>query len=155
MDSKRFILALTSGLMLSFDVLSTPSLNEMQECQAAIDFVVDTTDKLEALYSTTELQVVREGLVSYEDFIQQEIITPGLLAYSQNDVKKVEDLQQQIDEYKRSITLRLTKHYGQERLFTDYAVMINGCAQKALPSSTEDIALLKNALETIIRLAQQ
>ncbi|MGR0279164.1 hypothetical protein ACUM5Y_08940 [Marinomonas dokdonensis] len=155
MITKYSILACTAGLVLSLNVAAAPSLNEMQECQAVLDFVVGKTSDMASVYPEQDLQAVREGLVAYNDFIQQDIMTPGLLAYSNNDAEKAATLQQQIDAYKTSVTAGLSTRYSQQTLITDYAVVINGCAKKALPPSSSDVALLKRSLETIIQLAQQ
>lgn len=155
MMNKYSLVALSTGLMFSFDALSAPSLNDMQECQAVLDFVVGKTSDMTSVYPEQDLQAVREGLVVYNDFIQQDIMTPGLLAYSNNDAEKAATLQQQIDAYKTSVTARLSIRYSQDTLVTDYAVVINECAKKALPPSSSDVALLKRSLETIIQLAQQ
>ncbi|GAB3487341.1 hypothetical protein [Marinomonas epiphytica] len=151
---KRLIIA---GLAVSasFSVAAQPSVNEMQDCQAFIDFVDRKMTVTADVYEATDLNLIRKGLQSYNVFIQEQIVSPGILAYSQGDTAKAEYLQQQIDVYKVTVVDKLGERYPERKLLTDFAFAINECAKKALPNEETQVQQLKTSLDTIIKLAQK
>ena len=49
--------------------------------------------------------------------------------------------------------VQLDTRYPQNRLFSDYAIAINNCAKKSVPSGQE-LEDLKAALNTMLKLAE-
>ena len=138
---------------LSVSAFSAPSINDMQSCQALLDFVDVKLKDSSASYPTADIKAIRNGLEQYNAFIQDTIITPGLLQYNAGDATKANDMQKQVDAYKLTLVNALNARYPDKRVYTDHAVAINNCAMKAVPSG-EALEDLKVALTTLLKLAQ-
>jgi len=133
--------------------MSAPSINDMQGCQGILDFVDKKLNTAPAKYPATDVQNIRKGLKGYNQYIQKDIVSPGLLTFTGGDKTKAIDLQKQIDAYKKTIVDSMMKRFPQNRLFSDHAISINNCAQQAVPSG-QALEDLKVALHTIIKLAK-
>lgn len=154
---KVIVLTLTITLTL-LAVTSQPStaaglINEMQGCQGVIDFLDKKLESAPSKYDDDDVTKVREGLDGYNQYIQREIVSPGLLQATGGDKSKADDYQRQVDSYKESLVTQLDARYPQNRLFSDHAVAINNCAKKAVPSGQE-LENLKEALNIMLKLAQ-
>lgn len=132
---------------------ATPSVNDMQGCQALLEFVDYKMDTAPKKYAKADVKTVKTGLAVYNDYIQSDIVTPGLLAYTGGDSAKAGELQSQVDNYKKTVIAQYKRRYPQDRVFMDHAVSINNCAKQAVPSGAE-LEALKSSLETLVRLAQ-
>ncbi|KLN59236.1 hypothetical protein WH96_18680 [Kiloniella spongiae] len=144
-------LAFGALVTLSQPSLAEPSINNMQGCQALIDFI---DAKLEqASYGSSDIAKVRDGLDVYNSYIQNEIITPGLLKFSNGDQGKASKLQEQVDVYKHTVVNAYNQKYPQNRIFMDHVVALNNCTQQAIPQGA-DLQTLKSSMETMITLAQ-
>lgn len=130
-----------------------PSINDMQGCQAAMDFLDYKMKNAPKKYPKADVKAVREGLTAYSDYLQDTVITPGLLEYNGGDKKKAKTMQGQVDAYKASVTASYKKRYPQDRVFMDHAVIIDGCAQKAMPQGAL-LETLKAAVESLAKLAR-
>ena len=128
-------------------------INEMQSCQALIDFVDIKLDSAPSNYDKDDVKKVRKGLGSYNQYIQREIVSPGLLEFNSGDEDKANQMQQQVDTYKTSLVKQLEARYPKNRLFTDHAIAINNCANKSVPSGGE-LEELKEALNLMVKLAK-
>ena len=133
--------------------ISAPSINEMQSCQALLDFVDSKLESAPAKYDAQQVAKVRKGLQGYNQFIQTTIVTPGLLKFNQGDKTKADLMQTQVDAYKKNLVTNFQKRYPQNRLFTDQAIDVNNCAKKAVPSG-QALEDLKKSLNIMIKLAQ-
>lgn len=130
-----------------------PSINEMQGCQAIIDFVeakLQTTPQ----YDKADIDTVLKGLGIYDRFIQDTIVTPGLLEFNGGDKAKADAMQKQVDAYKAQVKTAYDKRYPQARLFTDHAVAVNECAKKVVPEGA-DLEALKQAVMKMVELAKK
>ncbi|WP_157833181.1 hypothetical protein [Oceanospirillum maris] len=127
-------------------------VNDMQPCQAWIDFVDGKLTSSPSQYDKGDIEKIRQGLQVYNQFIQQEIITPELLKASGGNESQAGDYQKQVNAYKHSLVNALENRYPQKRLFTDYAAAIDACAQKAAPSDQE-LEQLKIAANLMLKLA--
>jgi hypothetical protein len=128
-------------------------VNDMQSCQAWIDFINNKLESAPSKYDDDDIIIVREGLDGYNQYIQHEIVSPGLLQFTGGDKSKADDYQNQVDTYKESLVVQLDTRYPQNRLFSDYAIAINNCAKKSVPSGQE-LEDLKAALNTMLKLAE-
>lgn len=133
--------------------LAAPSINDMQGCQAVIQFVDNKLDVAPASYPADDVKAIRLGLKQYDDYIKKEIVTPGLLKFNAGDANKANAMQEQVDTYKQSVVGAMNSRYQENRLYSDFAVSINNCAKQAVPSG-QALENLKTALNTIIKLAQ-
>ncbi|MGB1311980.1 MAG: hypothetical protein ACPG47_12250, partial [Leucothrix sp.] len=104
-------------------------INEMQGCQGYMDFIETKLVAGSKKYPAAEVQKVRKGLSGYDRFIQTSIVSPGLLKFSNGDKAKADQLQTQVDAYRKNIVTRLQKRYPQNRLFADHALSLNNCAK--------------------------
>jgi len=134
--------------------MAKPSINDMQGCQAVIDFVDAKLDAVGDKYDASDVKIVRTGLDAYNAYIQSEIVTPGLLEFNSGDKGKADAMQAQVDAYKTTVTNAYSAKYPQNRLFTDHAVAINECAKKAVPAGG-DLEALKAALTKMVELAKK
>lgn len=130
-----------------------PSINDVQTCQAQLDFV-DAKLASISKYDKTKVKTVRSGLQAYNAFLQSEHITPGLSAYTGGDAAKNKDFQDQIDAYKATVVAGLNKRYPQPRVFMDHAVAINNCYSSA-PMDAAGTAMMTEALQTFVELAKE
>lgn len=151
MKCKHIIIA---ALLCAAPQLSSAALiNDMQSCQGLLDFIDQKLDNAPDKYETADVTTVRKGLAQYNDYIQSEIVTPGLLSFNGGDAKKAEQMQGQVDAYKVTLVNGYQARYPQNRLFSDHAISVNNCAQKAVPAG-EALENLKAALNTMLKLAQ-
>ncbi|WP_072680982.1 hypothetical protein [Arcobacter sp. LA11] len=150
---KKVTLTISLGLLLSIPLQAAPSINDMQSCQGLLDFIDKKLDKAPAKYSTEDIKNIREGLKGYNEYIQEEIVTPGLIKFNNGDSSKASMMQKQVDMYKLSLVNAYEKKYPANRLYTDYAVAVNNCAKKAVPKGAS-LEKLKISLNTIIKLAK-
>ena len=148
------IILLTFLMMFAKSSMAAGLINDMQSCQGLIDFVNTKLDTAPASYDAADVNTVRSGLDTYNRYIQQEIVTPGLLQFNGGNQAKAEQMQKQVDAYKQSLVKQYQKRYPQNRLFTDFAMSLNNCAKKAVPTGG-DLEKLKQALHTIIKLSKQ
>lgn len=132
---------------------SAPSINDMQGCQAIIDFVELKIEKAKSVYPEDDVEVVLTGLEAYDTYIQTTVITPGLLHYAAGDKPKAAALQQQVNVYKQGLVDSLEKRFPQNRLYTDMAISLNDCAKKAVPDG-EALESLKSSLLKVVELSK-
>lgn len=140
-------------LMTSQSSMAAGLINEMQMCQALISFVEKKLNPAPQNYDKNDVNNVLKGLAAYDQYIQRDIITPGLLQFSKGNAAKAKQLQQQINDYKKTVVKQLEARYQAKRLFTDQAVAMNNCTKKAVPKG-QDLESLKVALKTMVKLAQ-
>ena len=147
--------ALVSAALLFTPLVSvaSPSVNDMQQCQGLLDFLDHRLASTPAEYSVSDVVKVRKGLASYNEYIQWEIVSPGLLAFSGGNRTKAQELQNQVDAFKESIVQAYQTRYSGSHLYTDHAVAVNNCAKKAVPSGPA-LEELKQAVETMVKLAR-
>lgn len=145
---------ITVLMMFAKSTMAAGLINDMQSCQGLIDFVNTKLDAAPASYDDADIKTVRSGLNAYNAYIQQEIVSPGLLKFNGGNQAKAEQMQKQVDTYKQSLVTQYQKRYPQNRLFTDFAMGLNNCAKKAVPAGG-DLEKLKQALHTIIKLSKQ
>lgn len=141
-------------LLSANSIFAKASINDMQQCQALINFIQNTLQPIPDNYTEVEVSTVLKGLTAYDNYIQKDIINPGLLAFNKNDQAKADAMQKQIDAYKTQVTKAYGQRYPQKKLFTDHAVALNECAKKSAPKG-EDLTALKASLEMIMSLAKK
>ena len=146
------LFALSIFACLSINSLSANLINDMQGCQALIQHVENVLDEAPKTYPKTDVKNVRKGLADYNDYIQDEIVTPGLLKFNGGDKDKAKAMQDQVDAYKTTVVKAYDGKYS-GKLFTDHAVAINECAKKAVPAG-DSLDALKTALSTMLKLAK-
>ena len=127
-------------------------INEMQTCQGQIMFIGTKLDAAAEKYPADEVKKVRQGLEGYDQYIQTKIVSPGLLKFVGGDQAKADEMQTQVDAYKKNIVARLQKRYPQPHLFADHAMSLNECAKQAVPAG-QALKDLKVALHTMLELA--
>lgn len=151
MKLKQVALSVTLICSLSLPASAGRLINDMQGCQGLLDFLDTKLTSSAPHYKSSDLQTIRIGLKQYNEYIQKEIVTPGLLQFSKGDKTKAKAMQKQVDTYKLGLVEGLNARYPQNRLFTDYAIQVNNCAKKAVPSG-EELENLKASLNTLLKL---
>lgn len=149
----KYIFPIMAASLFCFPAAAKPSLNDIQGCQAVLDFV-DARVGAVSKYDEKDVKIIQSALRDYNKFLQDEHIAPGLLAFTGGDENKAKAFQTQIDAYKLTIVQGLEQRHPQPRIFTDQAVTINGCYSKA-PMSADKTPVMKEALETMVKLAKQ
>ena len=142
-------LALGAFITLSQPAMAEPSINDMQGCQALINFL--NTKLEQTSYDSSDVAKVQDGLNAYDSYIQNEIVTPGLLKFSNGDQGKASKLQEQVDAYKSQVVAGYNKRYPQNRLFMDHVLALDKCAQQAVPQGA-DLQALKTSMETMVAI---
>lgn len=140
-------------LVVSKSPLAAGLINEMQSCQALINFVDNKLTLPPSNYDQEDVQNIRKGLGTYNQYIQRQIVSPGLLKFNGADKDKANQMQKQVDTYKQTLVKQLEARYPQNRLFMDHIIAVNNCAKKAVPSGKE-LDELKEALNLMIKLAK-
>lgn len=140
-------------LMVSKSSLAAGLINEMQSCQALIAFVDNKLDLAPSNYNQEDVKKIRKGLGTYNQYIQRQIVSPGLLEFNGGDKDKANQMQKQVDAYKQTLVEQLETRYPKNRLFMDHAIAVNNCAKKAVPSDGE-LDELKDALNLMVKLAK-
>lgn len=140
-------------LIVSKSSMAAGLINDMQSCQALIEFVDNKLDSAPSNYPEGDVKKIREGLNTYNQYIQREIVSPGLLQFNGGDKTKANQMQEQVDTYKKSLVKQFEARYQQNRLFMDQAIAVNNCAKKAVPSGQE-LEELKEALNIMVKLAK-
>ena len=133
--------------------LAAGLINEMQSCQALIEFVDNKLDSPPSNYDKEDVKNVRKGLETYNQYIQRQIVSPGLLKFNAGDKAKANKMQKQVDTYKQTLVKQLEARYPKNRLFMDQAIAVNNCAKKAVPSGKE-LDELKESLKLMVKLAK-
>lgn len=141
------------ALWVSAGAHAKPSVNDVQQCQAVIDFTIERVSSVKK-YDKVDVDVVVSGLKTYEAFLQSEHVDPGLLVFTNGDKAAAKDFQTQIDTFKGQMVTGLKARHPQAQIFTDQAVAINNC-YSAAPMGADKTEMMKTALETIIKLAKQ
>lgn len=149
---KKLVLAVLLCVASPFSV-AAGLINQMQSCQGLIDFLDAKLESAPAKYALSDVAKVRKGLAGYNQYIQNEIVTPGLLQFNGGDQTKANVMQQQVDAYKQTLVKQLQARYPQNRLFTDHAVAVNDCAKKAVPQGAA-LDDLRDALNIMVTLAK-
>ncbi|MDT0595439.1 hypothetical protein [Glaciecola petra] len=142
-----------AALIFSSFASAQSLINDMQSCQALIEFVEQRLSSPPASYDKTKVTNILEGLGAYNTHIQETIVTPGLLQFNQGDKAKAQNMQQQVDAYKKTLIANFAKRFPENRMYTDYAVSLNNCTKKAVPEG-EALEQLKVALNTMVALAR-
>lgn len=123
-------------------------LNDMQGCQALLSFVEQKLTDSTA-YNQQEVDTVIGGLQAYNDYIQQTVVGPGLLQFSQNDPAKAAALQQQVDSYKSQLMQQLQAKYAARGIVMDNVIALNNCSVKSMPEG-QVLEQLKQALMLLV-----
>lgn len=150
----KYIISAVVLALFSTASFGKGSINDMQGCQAVIDFVEAKLDPKPAQYTDKEVATVLKGLKAYDNYIQTEIVGPGLLQFNGGDQAKADAMQKQVDAYKAQVKAAYDKRYPQHKLFTDHAVAINECAKKDVPKG-DDLEALKASLQMMVTLARK
>jgi len=153
MKIKKISLALFVQFLFIGSSYAAPSINDMQSCQGVIDFINQKIDFSSSKYSKKDVEVVHKGLNQYSDYLQTEVINPGLLKHNGGDVKKSNDTQKMITTYRGSIVEELNGKYPTKRLYMDHIVMVNNCVKMVAPSGAT-LDNLKTAFNTMIQLSK-
>ncbi|UAB71700.1 hypothetical protein INR79_07335 [Vibrio sp. SCSIO 43132] len=148
----RTLFALLACAM-AFQVTAKPNINDMQQCQALLDFLEKKLATPPTQYSKEQVQTAKLGLEEYDAFIQTEIVTPGLLAFNGGDKSKADAMQQQVDAFKSTVVSALDKRYPSQKLVMDHVISLNECTKKAVPSG-EELDDLKRSMEALIALVR-
>lgn len=128
-------------------------INDMQACQGLIEFVDKRLDSAPAGYDKENIAKVRKGLDAYNQYIQNEIVSPGLLQFNGGDKAKADGMQKQVDTHKQSLVKQFEARYPGNKLFSDHAIALNSCAKQAAPDA-QALEDLKVALHAILSLAK-
>tara|TARA_R110001599_G_scaffold26935_14_gene95029 strand:- start:8676 stop:9131 length:456 start_codon:yes stop_codon:yes gene_type:complete len=128
-------------------------INEMQTCQGLIEHIDKKLDETGSKYDKGAVKKIRNGLEGYNQYIQRDIVTPGLLKYSGGDQSKAKAMQEQVDAYKKTVAKRYDLTYPQNEIFMNHAMAVNECAKQAVPSGQE-LEDLKEALNLMVEFAQ-
>lgn len=128
-------------------------INDMQSCQALINFIDTKLDVAPSSYDVSDVKKIKKGLKAYDQYIQREIVSPGLLQFNSGDKTKADQMQKQVNTYKDKLIKQLETRYPANRLFTDQAIAVNNCAKKSVPTGQE-LEHLKEALNMMIKLAK-
>ncbi len=147
-----FLAATVSCLALSAQ--AKPSFNQVSNCQATTEFIVERTIELESSYAAADVEIVLAALTAYSAFLQAEHVTPGLSELNGADTAKMAAMQAQIDQYHGGLKAALAQKFSAPRLFSEYAMMINNCYTEA-PMDADATATMKTALQILIRMAAQ
>ena len=129
------------------------SVNDVQLCQAQLEFIDSKLASIKK-YNSADVKKIRKAMSEYNTFLQAEHIKPGLLAYTGGDKAKADMFQAQIDTFKSNQVTAMHKRYHQDQIFGDQALSVNECYKKA-PMSSDKTPMMKDALETMVKLAQQ
>ena len=65
----------------------------MQSCQGLIDFLDNKLASAPEKYAKSDVDNVRKGLEGYNQYIQSDIVTPGLLKFNGGDATKADAMQ--------------------------------------------------------------
>ena len=150
----KYSLSLATIAAMTLSAHAKPSINDMQGCQAVIDFMDAKIISASAKYDAANIDAARKGLKTYNSYIQNEIVTPGLLEYNGGDATKAKAMQAQVDTYKASVTAGLNSKFPQQRLFMDHVVALNNCAKQAVPAGT-DLETLKAGMNAMVTMAKK
>lgn len=148
---KKITVMLTTLLMSQFSQAAL--INDMQACQGLLDYLQQKLAKAPAHYDASKIKGIQMALKNYDDYIQDSIITPGLLEFNGGDQAKATAMQQQVDAYKQTITRGLLSRDSTGQLTSNHVISLNDCTKKAVPSGQE-LEDLKNAMNDIFTLAQ-
>lgn len=140
-----------SGIAITAEAKA--SVNDVQVCQAQLEFIDSKLASIKK-YDKADVKKIRNAMSEYNEFLQTEHIKPGLLAYTGGDQAKADAFQKQIDAFKSNQITAMHKRYPQDRIFSDQAVGVNECYKKA-PMGNDKTPMMKDALETMIKLAQK
>ena len=150
----KYCLSLAFIAAISVSAHAKPSINDMQGCQAVIDFVDAKLASAPPQYEAADVKAARKGLKAYNSYIQNDIVSPGLLEFNGGDASKAKAMQTQVDSYKASITAALNSKFPQQRLFMDHVVALNNCAKQAVPKGT-DLDALKAGMNAMVTMAKK
>ena len=151
MNTFQTLVAALAALSLGPAAFAGPSVNDMQGCQALIDFMDAKLAAAPDKYDGGDIETAREGLKVYNAFIQNDIVTPGLLESNGDDAAKAKAMQTQANDYKNTVIAGYKKKYTDDKLYTDWTMSLNGCANKARPQG-DDLIALKAGFDALLRL---
>ena len=140
-------------LIASQQMASAALINDMQGCQGLIKFLEKKLDNAPSKYPSKDVKSVQKGIGQYNDYIQEQIVSPGLLKFNGGDEGKAKAMQKQVDDYTDNVAKSYVKRYPQNQLFYDHAIALNNCAKKAVPSG-QKLENLKLALNKIVELSK-
>ena len=129
------------------------NVNDAQQCQAVLDFTIERIESVEK-YDKVNVKMVTTALREYENFLQTNHVTPGLVEFTKGDKAAAKDFQTQIDVYKGKVIQGLKVRHPQERIFTDQAVAISNC-YTAAPMDAAKLEEMTAAVRMIVTLAKQ
>lgn len=126
----------------------------MQSCQGLIQFLQEKIESLPSSNNNGEhIANASKALSIYDNYIQETIVTPGLLQFNSGDKQKAKAMQTQVDAYKNSLVDNLQKRYPEKRLYTDHVISVNECTKKSVPSGNA-LETLKQGLQSLLYLAK-
>jgi len=152
---KKTTVVLAAILMGHFSQITHAQslINDMQACQGLLDYMQQKLAKAPTQYETSRINAIQKALKSYDDYIQNTIITPGLLKFNGGNQTKAAAMQQQVDAYKHTITVSMIARDNSGQLTSNHAVSLNNCAKKAVPIG-QNLTDLKAAINDIVAIAQ-
>lgn len=107
-------------------------LNDMQSCQALLQYIEQEVERSDD-YSGAKQEGVIKGLKGYNQFLQNEVITPGLIKFYQGDKSKAAETQLQVNDYKNNLVAQLQKRFKSQGIVMDNLVELNNCTKKIVP----------------------
>ena len=107
--------------------------------------IEDSSEKYEA----EDIKVAQKGLTSYNDYIQESIVSPGLLAFYKNDQAKADEAQKQVDAYKLSIVHQYQQRNPNKNIDMNMLTALNNCTLQAIPAG-QQLEELKLSFEKLV-----
>ncbi|MDB4838018.1 hypothetical protein OAH87_06075 [Marinomonas sp.] len=107
----------------------TSSLNEMYSCFGLVGFVDSKIDGAKS-YSTKEKSVIRRGLASYLNHLDNKLITPQLSTLYNGNKKQVTMMKKIFERQQTSFTSHLNARYSEKKIARDYLSAIRECEKK-------------------------
>ena len=155
LNYKLPILILASIILLYSQIShARPSINDMQTCQGLIDFITLKLENLPSKYDKDDVEIAQKGLSTYNKYIQNTFVTPGLLKFSNGNQKKADTLQKQVDVYKESVVKSYQNQYPYNKISRGFVESLNQCTQKAVPAGN-DLDTLKASFIKMVELIKK
>lgn len=155
MTRKTTLTLAAAAILIATPALAKPSVNDMTACLATVNFVKGQLKALpKGKHDKANIKALSAGLNSYGPFLQDTHIAPGLLKFNGGDKKKAKVMQGQVDAYHDQLVAAMKARFKGERLYTDQAMMLDGCYTKA-PMDAAGTAKMKAALEAMVAIAMK
>lgn len=145
---KKYVFIILIGLFCQ-PASAEKLIGDMQTCQGLLDFL-DKKLASSKTYSKSDVEKARKGLNAYNEYIQNNLISPRLAKMGEQGSA----IQKQVIEYRQAVASQYQKRFAADKIVFDNLMALDNCTKKLMPTG-KTLDELKASLKVMIEMVNK